>query len=102
MNFNQLLKQAQQMQKKANKAKKEFNEKSFDFESQQGIIQGKINGNLQLTELHISQEYLNANNKELLEDLLILTINNILEDVEKQKEDTLNSVTNGVDVSSFL
>lgn len=102
MNFNQLVKQAQQMQRKVNKMKKEYDEKIFDFESQQGAIKGKINGKLEIVELNIDQQMLNIENKEILQDLLIVTLNENIQKINQEKEDTLNKVTNGVDVSAFL
>ena len=102
MNFNQLVKQAQQMQRKVNKMKKEYDEKIFDFESQQGTIKGKINGKLEIVELNIDQQMLNIENKEILQELLIVTLNENIQKINQEKEDTLNKVTNGVDVSAFL
>ena len=102
MNFNQLVKQAQQMQRKVNKMKKEYDEKIFDFESQQGAIKGKINGKLEIVELNIDQQMLNIENKEILKDLLIVTLNENIQKINQEKEDTLNKLTNGVDVSAFL
>ena len=86
MNFNQLVRQAQQMQRKVNKLKNEFDEKEFEFASQQDLITGKINGNLEIIDLKINKDLLDEENKEMLEDLL----------------DTINNATNGVDVSAFL
>lgn len=102
MNFNQLLKQAQQMQKKVNKVKKEFEDRIFDFEFQQGLIKGQMNGKLELVQLDIQDQLLMQDNKEMLQDLLMLSMNDIISKVEKEKEDTLNKITNGVDVSGFL
>ena len=81
MNFGNLLQQAQQMQRKVNK--------------------GKMKGNLSISELHI-QDSLIQEDKENMEALLIATINQAIENVSKEREDTLNKVTNGVDVSAFL
>ena len=102
MNFKQLMKQAQQMQRKVNKVRKEYEEKVFDFESQQNIITGKMNGKLEIVELNINEEYFNAENKELVQDLLTVTLNETIQKINNDKEDTLNKVTNGVDVSAFL
>lgn len=102
MNFNQLVKQAQQMQRKVNKVRKEYEEKVFDFESQQGTIKGKINGKLEIVELNIDDQMLNTENKDMLQDLLIVSLNEIIQKITQEKEDTLNKVTNGVDVSAFL
>ena len=52
-------------------------------------------------ELHI-QDSLIQEDKENMEALLIATINQAIENVSKEREDTLNKVTNGVDVSAFL
>ena len=54
MNFGNLLQQAQQMQRKVNKAKKEFDEREFEFNSQDDLIVGKMKGNLSIIELHIA------------------------------------------------
>lgn len=101
MNFGNLLQQAQQMQRKVNKAKKEFGEKKFDFESQNQLITGKMKGNLSITELHISASLIQEDQEDM-EALLIATINQAIEKVSQEREDTLNKVTNGVDVSAFL
>ena len=102
MNFGQLMKQAQQMQNKVNKQKKLLDEKEYPFESQGNLINGVMKGNLELTDLHIDSSLLGAENKDDLEALLVATLNQAMKDVTKEREDTLNKITNGVDVSSFF
>ena len=53
MNFNQLMKQAQLMQKKVNKINKEYEEKEKEFESQNGLIKGIVTGKMEINELNI-------------------------------------------------
>lgn len=102
MNFGNLVQQAQQMQRKVNKVKKEFDEKEFDFTSQNNVITGKIKGNLEIIEIHIDQTMFNAENQQDVEDLLLVTINNKVKEINQEREDTISKVTNGVDVSAFL
>lgn len=102
MNFNQLIKQAQQMQKKANKLKKEFEEKEFEFSSAQDLIKMKINGKLEIMNIDIADDMLDKDNKDMLQDLLIATLNDAIKTIEKEKEDTVSVATNGVDVSMFM
>lgn len=102
MNFNQLMRQAQQMQKKANKLKKEYEAKEFVFNSNQNLIQLKMNGKLEILDLKINEELLDKDNLDMLQDLLTVTINDSIKKIEKEKEDTLNAATNGVDVSMFM
>lgn len=102
MNFANLVQQAQQMQKKVSKAKKNFDEKEFDIISQNNIITGKIKGNLEITELHIDQSMMTIENLEDVQDLLMITLNQVIKKINDEREDTINKVTNGVDVSAFL
>lgn len=102
MNFANLVQQAQQMQKKINKIKKEFDDKEFDIVSQNNIITGKIKGSLEITELYIDQSMMTIENQEDVQDLLMITLNQMIKKINEEREDTVNKVTNGVDVSAFL
>lgn len=102
MNFGSLVQQAQQMQRKVNKVKKEFDEKEFSFASQNNIVIGKIKGNLEITEIRIDEAMFNTENQQDVQDLLLVTLNQIVKDVNQEREDTINKITNGVDVSAFL
>ena len=102
MNLASLMKQAKQMQKKMNADTKEFEAKSFTFSGQQDLIKGTMKGDLSIVELHIDESLLSADNKEVLSDMLMITINEITKKVCKEKEDTLNQISNGVDVSMFM
>lgn len=96
MNIQQLMKQAQQMNKKLKKIRTEYEAKEFDFSSANGEITGKINGKLAITELNIKEELLGVENKEDLQDLLTITINDIVGKVSKEKQDLIDSVTGGI------
>lgn len=102
MNINQMIKQAQQMQRRVDKVKKEYDEKEFEFSSQQDIVTGVIKGSGEITKLSINKEYLTEDNLEMLEDVLIVTVNENVKKVTQEKEKLVNNITNGVDVSAFL
>jgi DNA-binding protein, YbaB/EbfC family len=102
MNFGQLMQQAQQMQRKVNKAKKQLDEKEYPIVSQNDMITGKIKGNLEIISLSIDSSLLQNENKEDIEDLLAATLNQMIKKITKEREDTLDKLTNGVDVSAFL
>lgn len=102
MNFNQLVQQAQQMQRKVGKAKKELDENEYDIICQNNLITGKMLGSLQIKDIHIDESLLKVENKDDLEALLSVTINQMIDSISKEREDTLDKLTNGVDVSAFL
>ena len=102
MNFANLMKQAQTIQRKVTKAKKEFNEKEFDIVSLNDVVTGKMGGDLKIKSLNIDPSMLSPEHKEDLEDILLVSMNKIIEQVSQEKEDTLEAITGGVDVSAFL
>ena len=40
--------------------------------------------------------------QEDVQDLLMITLNQMIKKINDEREDTVNKVTNGVDVSAFL
>ena len=66
------------------------------------IITGKIKGSLEITELHIDQSMMCTEHQEDVQDLLMITLNQMIKKINDEREDTVNKVTNGVDVSAFL
>ena len=102
MNLASLMKQAKQMQKKMNTATKEFEAKSLEFTSQQNLIKCTMKGDLSIVDLQIDDSLLTVDNKEVLSDMLMITLNEATNKISKEKEDTLNKISNGVDVSMFM
>lgn len=100
MDFNSILEQAKKMGATAQQQQNELENKTFDFSCQNNLITGKINGKLEITELHISPEIMN--DKDMLEDLMMIAINKGIKSVEKEKEDNMKSLTGGLDLSSFM
>ena len=98
MNFNQLMKQAQVMQKKLDKIKKEYDEKEVEFQSADGAIKGVIDGNLKITSLTIDEELLDKDGKEVLEDLLMITINETVKKVRDEREKAIDAATGGANM----
>lgn len=100
MDFNSILEQAKRMGADAQAKQNELENKVFDFSCQNNLITGKINGKLEIVELHISPDIMD--DKEMLEDLMMIAINKGIKLVEKEKEDNMKSVTGGLDLSSFM
>lgn len=102
MNFNQLMKQAQLMQKKIDKINKEYDTKEYQFSSSDKAIEGIIDGHLTIKQLKINEELLEKDNKEVLEDLLMITINEAVKKMNDEKEAAMSSVTGGINMSGLF
>lgn len=86
MNINMLMQQAQKMQKELAKAQKALEEKVFDFSSQGGAIKIKIKGNREIIDLDIDEDAIDKDEKEMLQDMLKLAINEALAMIDEEFE----------------
>ncbi len=102
MNINLLMKQAQQMQNKLKKVQKQFEEKVFEFESTDHLIKGKMKGNLELISIEIDPQLLIIENKDVLQDLITITLNQIRKTIVEQKEKEIGSITGNVAVPTLI
>lgn len=102
MNFNHLMKQAQAMQKKLDKIQKEYDEKEYTFSSSDHAIEGTIDGHLVIKQLKINEELLDKENKEVLEDLLMITVNEAIKKMNEEKEAAMKNVTGGINIGGLF
>ena len=94
-NMSKMLKQAQEMQKRMEAVQNELGDIVIDTESGGGMVNVKINGNLELQELVIQDEVLKED-KEMIEDLVISAVNKGLAMAQAKSKEKMNSVTGGM------
>ena len=99
MDMQKLMQQAQQMQKKLTAAQDELN--NTIYEGKSGGSNGvsiKMNGKNEVTEVNINEELLDKENKEELQDLILLAMNSAVEQASVDREEKLGSVTGGLNL----
>tara|TARA_B100000073_G_C23690875_1_gene556414 strand:+ start:280 stop:603 length:324 start_codon:yes stop_codon:yes gene_type:complete len=94
-NMSKMIKQAQDMQKKMENVKDELHNIIVDASSGGGLVKVKINGNLDIKELNLSDDVL-AEEKEVLEDLIISAVNEAISKAQSQSQEKMNSITGGM------
>lgn len=75
MNINQLLKQAQSMQKKMKEMQEELAQQEFEGKAGGGLINVIMSGDGQMKKVSIDPSMLKPEDKEMLEDLLMAAYN---------------------------
>ena len=95
MNINQLMKQAQQLQRKVTKKQAELDAEIHEFEGSNRLIKGTIKGSLEIVTLEIDPSLCNADSKEDLEALLTVTLNKVIKEVSEKKEKAMEAITGG-------
>ena len=96
MNINALMQQAQKMQRDLNKAQKELDAKLFEFDSAGGAIHLSIYGNKKIEKIDIDKDAIDPEDKEMLEDMIKIAINDALEVIEEENKKLQAKLTNGM------
>ena len=91
-----MLKQIQKMQAEMEKVQAELENKTVSEESGGGVVKATVNGKKELISLQIDDEIVKAEEKDMLEDLVVAAVNKALESAGKMAEDDLQGVTKGM------
>ena len=82
-NMNQLMKQAQKMQKQMEEAQAGLEDKTLEVTAGGGVIKVVITGKKEIKDLTIDPAAVDPEDVEMLQDLLISAINEALRQVEE-------------------
>ena len=85
MNMQQMMIQAQKMQRELKKAQAELAEKEFVV-SKGGAVTVTVYGSKQIKSVNIDADAFDADNKEMVEEMIALAINEALEKIEAESE----------------
>ena len=86
MNINQLMQQAQKMQKEMNKAQEEVG--NMIFTGKQDLVTVEVNGNKRVTKITFS-ENIEKDDLEALQDMILIATNEALKQADEEMEKRL-------------
>lgn len=95
MDINQLMKQAQALQEKVQKANEEMLKHEVSGESGAGLVKVVMTGRYEIKRVGIDESLLKED-KEVLEDLIAAAMNDGVRKVEKFKEEKMAAATGGL------
>ena len=90
-----LMKQAKEMQSKMAKAQEEVKLLKDEASSGGGLVRGCINGEKQITSISIDEDVLKED-KDIVEDLILVAVNEAINNISKKIEDKMNAATGGM------
>ena len=85
MNMQQMMIQAQKMQRELGKAMDELHNKEFTVKKA-GLITVGVMGDKTISEITIEPDAFNAEDKEMIEEMLISAINELIEQINAEEE----------------
>ena len=87
MNFNNLMQQAKNMQKKLD----EFNKREFEYDYSNGSVIVKLTGDLRIISLTINKTLIDPEDPITLQEMVAEAINTAMALVNEQKEEVVPS-----------
>ena len=93
MNMQQMIIQAQKMQREMQKKQKELEEKEFTI-SKGGAVTVVVKGDKTIKSIDIDKDALDPDNKEMVEELIALAVNEAIEQI-KAAEATISEAVTG-------
>ncbi len=87
--FNNMLKQAQELQNKMADAQKKVEQLEAEGSSGGGLIKIIVDGKNLVKSVHIDNSLINNDEKEILEDLIVAAFNDAKEKIQKKISDEI-------------
>ncbi len=94
MNIQAMMKQAQKLQKDMMNTKKEIDETVF--ENTKSFVSVKAKGNKKIESIKIDIEKIEKEEIEMVEDLILVTINELMDKIDAETENKMGKYTQGM------
>lgn len=94
MDLNKLMQQAQKMQKDMESKQEELAAKVYEVSVGGGAVKVIVTGSCQVEDIQIDESLLEKENKEELQDLLLMAINKALAEAIQEKDKAMGHLVN--------
>ena len=94
MNIQAMMKQAQQLQKKMMDEKKAIDSKVFTGKS--SLVSITMTGDKNVTGVDINMDSIESDDKEMLQDMIMLAVNDAITQIDKETEAKMGKYTQGL------
>lgn len=92
MNMQQMMIQAQKMQRELQKAQKALAEKEFKV-SKAGLVNITVLGSKEIVSIDIEKDGFEEDNKEMIEELIVSGLNELFEQIDKESDEINERIT---------
>ncbi len=95
-NMNNLMKQAQRMQRQMEESQKELETKEFTANAGGGAVSITVSGAKEVKAVTIDKEVVDPDDVEMLQDLIIAAMNEALKQVDEANAASMSRMTGGL------
>lgn len=95
-NMNNLMKQAQKVQKQMEESTKELESKEVVATAGGGAVAVTVSGKKEVVKVKLSEEVVDPDDIEMLEDLIVAATNEALRKMEEMSQSQMSKITGGL------
>ena len=95
-NMNNLMKQAQRMQRQMEEKTKEMEDKEFEATAGGGAVTVKVSGKREILSVKLTEEVVDPDDIEMLEDLIMAATNEALRKMDEENSQMMQQLTGGL------
>ena len=95
-NMNNLMKQAQKMQKQMEETTKTLEDKIYESSVGGGVVTAKVSGKKELMEIKIDPEVVDPDDIEMLQDLIMAAVNEAMRKADADSAAMMSKLTGGL------
>jgi hypothetical protein len=100
--MNNIVRQAQQMQKKISKVQEEIGEKKIEASTGGGVVTAVVTGNQELLEVNINPEVVDPDDVEMLEEMIVGAVNQAMKLADEMMNEEIEKVTGGMNIPGLF
>ena len=101
-NMNNLMKQAQRMQRQMEEMQKELETATFEGTAGGGVVKVEVSGAKVITGVTLQPEAVDPDDVEMLQDLIVAAVNEALRKVDEFSNSKMGNMTGGLNIPGGL
>ncbi len=95
-NMNNLMKQAQRMQRQMEEGQKELETKEFTAKAGGGAVEVTVSGKKEVVKVVLAEEVVDPDDIEMLQDLIVAATNEAMRQADEANAALMNKMTGGL------
>ena len=100
-NMNNLMKQAQRMQRQMEEAQKQMEEMEVTATAGGGAVEVTVSGKKEVLKVKLAEEVVDPDDIEMLEDLIVAATNEALRKIDDASQESMSKITGGLGGGMF-
>lgn len=101
-NMNNILKQAQKLQKQMEDVKAELSKRTVEVSTGGGVVKAVANGDKQILEIKIKPEAVDPDDVEMLEDLVLAAVNEAIKKADEMMQSEMGKLAGGMNIPGLF